>query len=64
MTAKHEMAQMPKYCTYQHGTWNGQGVKSQMLNYVAHPRKKNLDTILSQGLRNPCFTKFSVVNFL
>ena len=44
------------------------GVKSQILSSVAPPRKKKLVTIFSQdmsrGLRNPCFTKFSVVIFL
>ena len=46
----------------------GLGAKSQNLSSVAPPRKKKLVTIFSQGhvwgLRNPCFTKFSVVNFL
>ena len=44
------------------------GAKSQILSSVASTRKKKLVTIFSQGhvwgLRNPCFTKFSVVNFL
>ena len=47
---------------------SGLGAKSQNLSSVAHPRKKKLVTIFSQGhvwgLRNPCFTKFSVVNYL
>ena len=46
----------------------GLGAKSQNLSSVAPPRKKKLVTIFSQrhvwGLRNPCFTKFSVVNYL
>ena len=49
------------------GKRNGLGAKSQTLSSVAPPRKKkSLFSVrdMSGGLRNPCFTKFSVVIFL
>ena len=46
----------------------GLGAKSQILSSVAPPGRKSLLLFsvrdMSGGLRNPCFTKFSVVNFL
>ena len=46
----------------------GLGAKSQILSSVAPPGKKSwlLFSVryMSGGLRNPCFTKFSVVNYL
>ena len=46
----------------------GLGAKSQNLSSVAPPGRKSwlLFSVrdMSGGLRNPCFTKFSVVNFL
>ena len=52
------------------GTWSrGQtDIYGLFCEFVAPPRKKNLVTIFSKGmswsLRNPCFTKISVVSFL
>ena len=47
---------------------NGLGAKSQILSSVAPPGRKTwlLFSVrdMSWGLRNPCFTKFSVVSFL
>ena len=44
------------------------GTKSQVLSSVAPPGRKSwllfLVRNMSGGLRNQCFTKFSVVNFL
>ena len=46
----------------------GLGAKSQILSSVAPPGRKSwlLFSVrdMSGGLRNPCFTTFSVVNFL
>ena len=47
---------------------SGLGAKSQILSSVAPTGRKAwlLFSVrdMSWGLRNPCFTKFSVVNFL
>ena len=47
---------------------NSVGAKSQILSSVAPPGRKTWPLFsvrgMSWGLGNPCFTKFSVVNFL
>ena len=57
-----------KIIKYRTGNHRGLGAKSQNLSSVAPPGRKSwllfYGRDMTGGLRNPCFTKFFVVNYL